>query len=471
MFKWLKDKLSVKQQSDAQVRQILVDGRASWTNRNYFALAQEGYCKNVIAYSCINRIASSVADIPLVIKVDGNEVEIGVPNRGNPIADFIARPNPKQSYKPFMFEAVAHRLIGGNTYIHLVKGDITDAPYEMTLFRPDRVSIETRGDIPYRFVYVFNGREYYYYIDQDTNLSEVLQIKTFNPVDDLYGLSPISAAAMSIDQHNEASEWNKALLENSSKPAGILTMKDRGDNAPVLTPEQQQSISHQINAKMSGPKNAGKILTMNYDMQWQAMSFSPTDMDWLSGKQSTARDICLAFGFPAILLGDPQGSTFNNVAEAKLALYEDTVIPLANTMLEELSHWLSESTNQRIELIPDLDKVSSLMPRREIARTNARLDLAAGIITTNEARAEIGYEEVDGGDEILVPAGKLPLDFDMTGFSETQTTDAQKMTDKEFYKYLLEDGFDSKGALRMTALTSTDVAPKETSTDANTDKA
>lgn len=460
MFKWLTSKFSTQiKQSEYDMRQILVRGEdAYFFDKSYYSLATQGYCKNIIAYHCINKIAAAVADIPVIVSVNGNEIDFNDPIAGVDTLS-LARPNPKQSYTTFMFDAICYRLISGNTYFHLVKGDIRNTPFSIELFRPDRVYIDVVNGIPRNYVYTYEGKQYYYNIEEDTNISEVLQVKCFNPIDDLYGLSPISAAMLAIGQYNEAALWNKALLQNASKPAGILSMRDRGDNAPNLGIEQMESINKQINSKFAGARNSGKVITLNYDMQWQSMSFSPTDMDWINGKNSSARDICLAFGYPTFLLGLPEGATFNNVAEAKLALYEETVIPLANSMLDELSYWLSATTGLDIKIVPDLDKVSALTPRRQIARENARLDVAAGIITVNEAREEIGYEEVAGGDEIMVPAGKLPLNFDTGSLVDTTPPDeaASKsisdLTDKEFFDHLVESGFEADGALKITALT------------------
>jgi HK97 family phage portal protein len=176
-------------------------------------------------------------------------------------------------------------------------------------------------------------------------------------------------------------------------------------------------------------------------MEWRSMGMSPTDMDWLNGKNSTARDICLAFGFPPHLLGMSEGSTFNNVAEAKMALYEETVIPLCQSMLSDLSNFFSEHSGKKIEVVADLDGVSALAPRREMARNNARQDLNAGIITINEAREEIGYDPVTGGDEIMVPSSKLPLNFDINNMNESK-----------FNEWLQREGFTKDDASKISKL-------------------
>lgn len=397
------------------LRQLLIQGDVSWTEtNNYQALAREGYIKNVIANKCVSSIANAVADIPLIIKINNKDINLDKA-ASNKLVQKILRPNDKESYKTFMQNAVCYRLISGNTYFHIIKGVVSNDLVGLELFRPDRVSIELDNmQRPKDFVYSVNGALYRYPIDPLTNLSDVLQIKTFHPLDDLYGLSQISTAAMSIDQHNESSKWNKSMLQNYSRLSGILTLNDRNDNAATLSVEQMSDLSDLVHDKMSGAANAGRVPIINYDMKFQPLSLSPVDMDWLNGRSAIARDICLAFNYPSILLGYPESSTYNNVSEAKLALYEETVIPLANAMLSELSRWLSLHLNVMIELKPDVDKVSALLPRRQIARQNARDDMNAGLITTNEARAEINYPRVNGGDELLVPAGKLPLNFDIS---------------------------------------------------------
>lgn len=407
-------------------------------DRTYVGLSRVGYQNNVIAYYCINKISMACADIPLIIRVNGNDTADAPNNKLNQlVTNLIARPNLDQSYKDFMFSSVAYRLIGGNTYFHLVKKPIENVPKEIELFRPDRVFINVVNGVKKEFQYTSpEGKVFAYEIDPDTGLSEILQVKTFNPLDDLYGQSPLSVAISAIMQQNEAARWNQVLLQNSSRPAGILSMVDKGNNAPNLTPTQIDSLSAQFNSKYAGAAAAGKTIVINADMKWQPVEFSPADMDWLNGKNANSRDIALAFGYPPFLLGLPDSSsTYNNVEQANLTLYEETVIPTLNSILESLSYWITKSTNLKVELLPDLDKVSALLPRRLIARQNARADLAAGIITTNEARAEIGYDEVDGGDEIMVPAAKLPLNFDLTGLDE-----------QKFMQWLVNEGVDANSA-------------------------
>lgn len=420
-------------------------GRAKWFGHTYWNFATEAYAKNIIAYHCIKQIANACADIPILVMQ--NERVIKDPK----ITSLLKRPNPLEGWKTFMRNAITHRLISGNCYMH---GNVvsTGRVMELRLMRPDRVTIMTTAYMePYEYLYNYYGKIYHYPIEPVTHFSEVLHIKEPNPLNDLYGMSPIAAATMSVDQHNESGEWNKKLLENSARPPGILTMKDKTETAPSMTKEQLQVIREMLNENITGSKNAGKIPVLNFDMVWQNLGMSPTDMDWLNGKDTSARDICYAFGFPPHLLGLPDNSTYNNMSEAKLALYEETVIPLLQNYLEEISYFINyhagidpmgKNANAGIELVPDLDKVSALIPRRETARATARADLLAGIVTTNEARAEAGFAPVPNGNDILAPIGKLPLGFDVTS----------AMDKGQYSRWLVKEGFNPETAKNLANL-------------------
>jgi HK97 family phage portal protein len=444
MFNWLKRK-SVSTMSSASLLEFFrLGGSARWFGHSYWNFATEGYAKNIIAYYCITQVSKACADIPIKVSVNGNIVE------NHEILKLLKRPNPIQGWKTFLRESITHRLISGNSYMHgnvVYSGKIM----ELTNMRPDRVTIMTSAYCePYEYQYNYYGQLFVYPIEPITLHSEVLHIKEPNPLSDLYGMSPISAAAMSVDQHNESGEWNKKLLENSARPPGILTVRDKTETALSMDKEQLALLREEMQDKIAGSRNAGKIPILNFDMQWQSLGMSPTDMDWINGKDTSARDICYAFGVPPHMLGLPDNATYNNMGEAKLAFYEETVIPLLQNYLEELSYFINyhqiesgearKRSFQEIEIVADLTKVSALTIRRETARATARADLAAGLVTLNEARAESNFPPVDGGDEIMVPVGRLPLGFDAATGSMDKST---------YTLWLVKNGFDQKFAREM----------------------
>ncbi len=443
--------------------QLLGFNSASWSNRDYQGFAEEGYLKNIVAYHCIRQISQAVADVPYFIEVTEKTLESG------PLVELLQCPNPTQCYQAFLASITMPLLIDGNSYI---LGNIISkqGKGELISLRPDRVEIKTSSaGQPTHYEYKINNETFAYPIDPQTHHSDILHIKEPHPTDDLYGLSPMEAAGISIDQHNESSTWNKKLLENSARFPGILTMKDPGIGTPRMTQTQLSDISNKLNTQYTGFQNAGKIPVFNFDMAFQSLGMTPTDMDWLNAKNSTARDICLAFGYPPHLLGMAEGATFNNVGEAKLSFYEETVIPLTKRIHSALSHFLSQQTGQNIQIVAYLDQVSALAPRREIARKNAREDLQAGVITINEAREEMGYDPLPGLDNMVSCASSssaVMQDEQSSNRSQQTTTDessspskeadadstktkSAKMDPQSLQDFLTHEGFSHKMAKRL----------------------
>jgi len=134
------------------------------------------------------------------------------------------------------------------------------------------------------------------------------------------------------------------------------------------------------------------------------MGMSPSDMAILETKFSAARDVCLAFGVPPQLLGIPGDNTYSNYQEARLAFWEDTVIPLLDMIASDWNAWLAEP--QGVQIRPDLDQVPAIADKRHVLWDMA--DKATDL-TINERRAMKGYEPIQGGDVLLVGLGQMPL--------------------------------------------------------------
>jgi len=257
----------------------------------------------------------------------------------------------------------------------------------------------------------------------------IRHIKTFHPTNDWYGMSPVEAAAFDIDIHNAALEWNKALLDNGAAPSGALIYEPKRDTSPDYLPEEQfQRLKQELDEKASGSKNAGKPLLLEGGLRWESMAFSPKDMDYITSKNTTARDICMAFGVPPQLLGIPGDNTYSNMREARMALWEQTVLPIAYKLRDELNAWLAPMFGEGFVINVDEDDIMALAPRR--AEQWDKVEKAS-FLTINEKREALGYEHVKGGDQVLQPANLIPagtalMDTGPSGEGATSTDRGQE---------------------------------------------
>ncbi len=374
-------------------------------NYTYQDLAKEGYLKNAIVYRCVNEISKGASAVPFVVKAGDQIIE------QHPLIDLLKRPNPLQSYSEFFNSLFGYVLLSGNAYI-LKVGSELGQPKELHQLRPDRINIKGSGNpIPEKYEYTINGRvQNTYLVDQDNGFSEVKHVKLWNPLDDYYGLSPMSAAAVEIDQFNMSSKHNVNLLNNGARPSGAIIFKPQDDAgfSVNLSESQRQQLLTDLNNRFSGTANAGRPMLLEGDFDWKEMGLSPKDMDFLNLKHMSATDIAMCFGVPSQLVGVPDAQTYSNVAEARLALYEETIIPHLQKIASDLNEWLVPLFDDRLSLEFDIDSIPALAERKKKTYENVTSAVREGIMTRNEARKIIGLEPIDGADDLYISATLFP---------------------------------------------------------------
>ena len=372
----------------------------------YDDLAKEGYLKNAIVYRCVNEISKGASSVPLLLKNGDNIVE------DHELLTLLDRPNPLQSYSEFFNSLFGYVLLSGNAYI-LKIGSENGAPKELHQLRPDRINIKGSGNtIPDVYEYRVNGQiKTSYKVDQVDGYSEVKHIKLWNPLDDYYGLSPMSAAAVEIDQFNMSSKHNVNLLNNGARPSGAIIFKPQDDSgfAVNLSESQRQQLLTDMNNRFAGSSNAGRPMLLEGDFDWKEMGLSPKDMDFHQLKNMAATDIALCFGVPSQLVGVPDSQTYSNVAEARLALYEETIIPHLRKIQSDLNEWLVPMFDSRLKLEFDIDSIPALSERRKRIYENVSLAVREGIMSRNEARKQLGLTPIDGADDLYISANLFPL--------------------------------------------------------------
>lgn len=392
MKKWLPPFMRRSEKKASAVAPLFVTGgahRPLWTPRQYDTLAEEGYQKNMVVYRCVSLIARGVGSVPWKLYKDGKKVE------SHPLLTLFQNPNPQQGLARFMEGLTAYWLLAGNVYIEAVA--ISKEPFELYLLRPDRVMVVpgTSGT-PEAFQYTIAGRSIRIPVDRLNGRSRVLHIKTFNPLNDWYGMSPIEAAAHSIDQHNAVSSHNLFLLQNGGRPSGALQFRP-GNNEDILSEEQRQRLRQELRDAVEGTRNSGRIIIMEGDFEWKEMGLSPKDLDFIQGKYLSAREIAQVYGVPPMLVGVPGESTFANYKEARYHLWEDTILPHLEMIKSEFNQWLAPFFGEALSFDYDTDSIPALAPKREALWGKIE---KASFLTINEKRSLVGYSPIPNGDQL-----------------------------------------------------------------------
>ena len=372
---------------------------------SFKSYAKEGYQQNAVVFKCVNEISQAASSINF--KVFQGDVEL----EQHPLLTLLNKPNPIQAGNEYFQSLYAYILLSGNSFA--ISSTAGGVPTELHLLRPDRVEIiPSNTAIPKGYNYTLNGQIVKTYeADPFTGQSEVKHFKTWNPLDDYLGMSPLMAASIDVDQHNLIAKHNIALLSNGARPSGAVIFKPTDTSgAPMMMSDvQRKQIKDDLDRRMSGTNNAGKPMLLEGDFDWKEMGMSPKDMDFLQNKHMAAKDIALCFGIPSQIIGIPDSQTYSNIQEARLAMYEETIIPLAMRVCNDLNEWLSPSYGDNIKIEYDYDSIPAMVERRKRVYENVTAAVREGILTRNEARDRLGLQSIDGGDDVYIAANLFPL--------------------------------------------------------------
>ncbi|MEL6504146.1 MAG: phage portal protein [Pseudomonadota bacterium] len=364
----------------APLAQIFALSHARWSQVDYNSLATSGFMGNPVVHRCVRLIAQTASNCDYVV-FHGREEQ-----GDHAVRALLRKPNSLQAGRAFMEALVGHLMLSGSGFIELAT--IGEEPRELHLLRPDLVHVlKDRNGWPAAYeVRQSEGGASVRHQVPDHGVSPILHIAQFHPLSDLDGFAPLQAAVKALDLHEAASNWNKALLDNSARPSGALVYAaGQGAN---LTDEQFERLRRELEEGYMGQARAGRPLLLEGGLDWKAMSHSPRDMDFLEMRNGAARDIALAFGVPPMLLGIPGDNTFSNYREANRAFMQQTVIPLVQRILDSIGAWLAPFYSDDLRLTIDEDKV----PGTEVDRTALWKRVAeADFLTDAEKRVAVGF--------------------------------------------------------------------------------
>ena len=373
--------------------------------------AMQLYDKSTAVSIPVNMVAEAFASIQPVIEINGKIVD------KHPILDLLAAPSPFYTQDLF-FEALGKNyLITGEAEL-VASGSVNSPPRELQPISPANVSIvEGSGGIvrnitvsgnslagDYAFVLAKKRVRYL-----NGSLLEIKHIRNYSTESNslLRGTSPLKAASAEVRQHIQGNTHNVSLLENGGRVSLVFHFDED------LNTVEFEEVKARVISQYGGAQKAGSIgVTSGGKLSINEMGVSNKDMDFANLQQMSQRAVSLQYKVPLPLV-TTDAATFNNYAEAKLALYDDAVIPLANRKFAGLTSLIVPSFGldpSKVRITYDADKITAHEKRRN---ENLKLRKELQLETLNEMRAMIGREDVDSGNQVMQPSSMVPVGTDI----------------------------------------------------------
>ena len=428
-----------------------------WNPENDTTYINEGYRKNATVYSLVNIIAKAASSIPFQVyeKVNDNDykrykamnngiLDPSVMHKANylkkkalvelhntDLHKLLERPNPAQSYASWITELIAFGKLTGNRYIYGIApetGNGAGKYKELYVMPSQLIEIISGGYMqPVKeYAIEYNGQ---YKIPAD----QICHIKDFNPYFDgsgshLYGQSPLRAGLRSMTTNNEAVQTGVKYLQNQTA-RGVL-MSDEGD----LNEVQAQQLKDKFRKNFQGADNAGDIIITPKKLSWVNFGLNASDVSLIEQYNASIKDLCNIYNVPVTLLNNTESSTFNNVKEAKKALYQNCVIPELNKIQDELNRWLAPKYGEKLCIEFDYSVIPELQEETEkVVNQMAQ----AWWLTPNEKRAAMSFgtdEENPILDDYYIPANLIPASGNDIDLEDPQPAQNDEEVEKMFLK-------------------------------------
>jgi HK97 family phage portal protein len=375
---------------------------ALYPEPNFPSNADVGFDKNELVYACIMEKATSLPDAPLrVFGPDG----MGKPREDHPLRQLISNPNPCATEFELMELTSIYLDLAGVAFWEIVLGR-SGKPVELWPLRPDLVRILPRKDGNHEYGYVLGGGKL---VDLGTN---VLKFTMPNPMHPWLGQAPMRPANRAVALDNEATDFVKHLLQNRAVPGTVIETEQKIDE--TLTERLTEKWIQRF-----GGNNRGRPAFMQKGMKVHPVGLDLQKLEFPDLRTLSESRICMSFGVPPILVGAKVGldrSTFSNYREARVSLWEETLMPLQKrmqqTIVKRLLPMLEGPRPRRTVVRFDNSEVLALRESEGKRWELGTQALRAGGISRQQFCRYVGLPDPGGEPVYLTPAGVIPSDVE-----------------------------------------------------------
>jgi len=233
-----------------------------------------------------------------------------------------------------------------------------------------------------------------------------------SPTDNLITVAPLQSLMRQISADNSAATFMASIFSQGGLISLIVNPKDSKVGDAKVNKGKRDRI-HEALTTFTGDRSGG-IYVPPEPVDVHKVSMSPDEMKTTDTKRITITEILGSLGVDPMVCSLPsENRTFNNYAEARQALIEDTILPLWKVMLEPILEYLKKERYLRDEvmLIADRAQYPELKKGdKEKADTESAI-FKANITTRAQALKRLGIDEASKDERLfseILLSGKAP---------------------------------------------------------------
>ena len=323
----------------------------------------------------VNMIVDDCAEIPTTVKPNTSTKGVIRGIKRSKVETLLNRePNPYQDINTFRRNLITDFIIDGNIFIYYDGAHMYHLPAEKVIVHAD--------DKTYVSHYSLNDVEF--------TTSEIIHIKE-NSFHSIYrGVPRLSPAARTMNLISSMRKFQDNFFKNGAVPGLVL----KSPNTLSDKIKERMIVSWQARYK---PDAGGRRpLILDGGIEVDAISnVSFKDLDFQQSIADNEKIILKALGVPPILLDSGNNA---NIRPNLRLYYLETILPIVRKINFAMTRFYG------FECVEDITDIPALAPELSDASAYYTSLVNGGIITPAEARERLGFPEIEGTEEIRVPA-------------------------------------------------------------------
>ena len=348
-------------------------GQTSESSREFTANYEQFYENLEIVNRGVNLIVDDVAEIPATVnRVATNGVIKGL-RRARVDSLLNKEPNLFQDVSSFKRNLVTDFLLDGNIFIYFDGAHLYHLP-------ADNVTIHADSK-----TYI----EKYTYNDVDYAPEEIIHIKENSFYSIFRGTSRLKPAVRTMQLTTNMRKFQDNFFKNGAVPG--LVLKSPNTLSEKIKERMIQSWTMRYRPDAGGRRPL--ILDGGIEVD-EISNVNFRELDFQVAIAENDKIILKALGVPPIMLDSGNNA---NIRPNMRMYYLETVLPIVRKINAAYSRFFG------FEISEDVTDIPALQPELRDAASYYTALVNGGIITINEARDSLGYETLDGQDDIRVP--------------------------------------------------------------------
>lgn len=347
-------------------------------------------------WACVRLIATTISTLPAQTfqkLPDGRGQLI----RDIPLYNLLHdQPNADMTAASFWTAIVACLLLWGNAYAAIERRR-DGTVIALVPLMPNRLSVtrETDGSLLYHYAWQ-NVR-------QDYTEDQIFHVKGFS-LDGIVGISPISQARETLGLAMAAEKTAASFFRNSMRPSLVL-------KAPTfLHDTQRERFDDKWMEKFTGSINAGRVPLIEGGWSLDQITMKPEDAQLLASRAYSVEQICRMFGISPVMIGhlDKNTSWGSGLEQMNIWFLTYGLRPWLRAIEQEITRSVFTPA-QRILYYCEFNVDGLLRTDSEKRALVMKTLVDAGINTPNEMRARNNDPPLEGGDQLTMASGRMPL--------------------------------------------------------------